>query len=391
MQFDFTYSNPTTIHFGKNSMDKLTEELEKYGSNILLLYGGGSIKKNGIYDAVMRACEETEKNVYECTGVMPNPTYEKVKEGARICKEHNIDLILAVGGGSTIDCAKAISVVSKCDEETAYVKYWVNAEPFTGEITPVGSILTMAATGSENNSGSVITNDDLKLKIGIVFPDYVNPQFSICNPEFTYTLSDYQMSAGIFDIFSHLMEGYFAGDDNSTSLYVEEGFMKSLIESARKAKADKEDYEARSNIMWISSWAMNPFVAEGKKQDWMVHQIEHQLGAYTDCTHGMGLAAISVPYYRYVKKFDGVKRFARFAQNVWGISAEGKTEDQLADAGLDALLAFIKEMGLVTSIRELGATEEMLPQIANSSNLFDGGFKSDINPNDILEILKAAM
>ncbi len=391
MQFDFTYQDPTRIHFGKNAMNELEAELNRYGDTVMLAYGGGSIKKNGIYDQVIQACEKTGKTVVECAGIMPNPTYAKVLEGAQICRDHDVSLILAIGGGSTIDCAKAISVAAKCEEGDPFERYWVRFEEFTGEVIPVGSILTMAATGSENNSGSVITNEERKLKNGRVFPDYVNPQFSICNPEFTYTLSDYQMKAGIFDIFSHLMEGYFAGEDESTSLYVAEGFMKSLIDSARVAAKDPEDYEARSNIMWTSSWAMNPLVAEGKEQDWMVHMIEHQLSAYTDCTHGMGLAAISVPYYRYVMKSGGVKRFARYAVNVWGISPDGKTDEELAAAGMDALLAFENDMGMVTSIRELGATEEMLPLIANSTICTGGGYKPDLNADDILEILKAAM
>ncbi len=391
MKFDFNYEDHTRIHFGKTAMGELEGELAKYGKTVLLAYGGGSIKRNGIYDQVIKACENTGKAVVECSGIMPNPTYAKVLEGAKLCRDNDVSLILAIGGGSTIDCAKAISVAAKCDEGDPYERYWINFEEFTGEVIPVGSILTMAATGSENNSGAVITNEELKLKNGRVFPDYVNPQFSICNPEFTYTLSDYQMKAGIFDIFSHLMEGYFAGDDESTSLYVAEGFMKSLVESAYVASNNPEDYEARSNIMWTSSWAMNPFVAVGKEQDWMVHMIEHQLSAYTDCTHGMGLAAISVPYYRFVMKSGGLKRFARFATNVWGISAEGKTDEELANAGLDALYAFEKEMGMVTSIKELGATEEMLPLIANSTILLGAGYKKDMTSEDILEILKSAM
>ena len=233
----------------------------------------------------------------------------------------------------------------------------------------------------------MITNEDLKIKMGRVFDANVNPRFSILNPEFTYSVSKYQMLSGIFDMMSHLMEAYFAGDDNGTSSYIIEGLLRSIIDSTRVAVVNPEDYEARSNLMWCSSLAMNPLAGLGKAQDWEVHMIEHQLGAYTDCAHGMGLAAISIPYYRYVSKF-GLDKFARFAREVWHINEEGLTKEQLAKAGIDALEQFIKESGMVTRLRDLNATEEMLPLIANSTLLM-GGYKQ-MTPQEILEILKQA-
>ena len=386
MNLDFTYYNPTKIHFGKNALEKLSEELKNYGNTIMLAYGKGAIKRTGLYDKVVAVLKENGKTVVELSGIMPNPTYAKVMEGVKLVKENNVDLILAVGGGSTIDCAKAISVSAYCEED-AWTKYWVNCEPVSNKIVPVASILTMAGTGSEMNAGSVITNEEVKLKNGRVFGSNVNPKFSILNPEYTYTVPKYQMVAGIFDIMSHLMEMYFSGEDDNTSDYMIEGVLRSVINSTKVAINDPENYEARSNIMWSSSLALCKILGLGKEQDWEVHMIEHQLGAYTDCTHGMGLAAISLPYYRYIYKF-GLDKFVRFAKEVWKVDDTGKTKEETALAGIDAMEDFMKECGIVTSIKELGATEEMLPLIADSTILC-GGYKV-LTAEEVLEILKAA-
>ena len=386
MKLDFTYENQTKIYFGRTAMEGLKTELAKYGKTIMLAYGKGAIKKIGVYDQVIETCKSLGKTVVELSGVMPNPTYEKVMEGCRLVKENNVDLILAVGGGSVIDCAKAISVSAYCEGD-AWQRYFTNFEPVDNKLVAIASILTMAGTGSEMNSGAVITNEELKIKMGRVFDANVNPRFSILNPEFTYSVSKYQMLSGIFDMMSHLMEAYFAGDDNGTSSYIIEGLLRSIIDSTRVAVVNQKNYEARSNLMWCSSLAMNPLAGLGKAQDWEVHMIEHQLGAYTDCAHGMGLAAISIPYYRYVSQF-GLDKFARFAREVWHINDEDMTKEQLAKAGIDALAQFIKEAGMVTRLRDLNATEEMLPLIANSTVLM-GGYKQ-MTPQEILEILKKA-
>lgn len=386
MKLDFTYENPTKIYFGRTAMEGLKTELTKYGKTIMLAYGKGAIKKIGVYDSVMEICKSLGKTVIELQDVMPNPTYKKVMEGCKLVNENHVDLILAVGGGSVIDCAKAISVSAYCEGD-AWQRYFINFEEVDNALVPVASILTMAGTGSEMNAGSVITNDDSKIKMGRVFNSNVNPRFSILNPEFTFSVSKYQMLSGIFDMMSHLMEAYFAGDDNGTSSYIIEGLLRSIIDSTRIAVVNQEDYEARSNLMWCSSLAMNPLAGLGKAQDWEVHMIEHQLGAYTDCAHGMGLAAISIPYYRYVCQF-GLDKFARFAHEVWHISEEGKTKEQLAHAGIDALEQFIKENGMVTRLRDLDATEEMLPLIANSTVLL-GGYKK-MTKEEILQVLKEA-
>ena len=386
MLHDFTYQNPTRIHFGKKAINKLAGELREYGNNILLIYGKASIKKIGLYDQVMNILQAEGKTVVELAGINANPRYTQLLEGARLVREHDIDLILAVGGGSVIDCAKGIACAAYAEGDV-WQRYYVNQEPVTNRVVPVGSILTMAGTGSEMNSGSVITNEAENLKIGRVYPlALVTPRFSILNPEYTYSVPKYQMISGIFDIFSHLMEQYFSGDDDCTSDYLIEGLMLSLISASRKAIVNQEDYEARSNIMWCATMGLNKILGLSKTQDWEVHMIEHQLGAYTDCAHGIGLAIISPAYYRYIYR-DGLHRFVRYAKHIWGVEDHGQGDEAIALEGINRLEAFIAELGIPATLREVGATEEMLPLIANST-IPGGGYKQ-LNAEDILAILKA--
>lgn len=384
MKFDFTYHNPTKIYFGREAINNLSTELSNYGENILLVYGKSAIKKMGLYDVIMKILKESGKNVVELAGIKPNPSYSQLLEGAKLVRENNVDLILAVGGGSVIDCAKGISVSAYCEGD-AWQRYWINFEEVNNKIVPVGSILTMAGTGSEMNGGSVITNEDKMLKNGRVYPSNVNPKFSILNPEYTYTVSEYQMASGIFDTFSHLMEQYFSGEDDNTTDYMIEGIMRSLINSGRIAMDNPKDYEARSNIMWCTTVGLNTITGLSKEQDWEVHMIEHQLGAYTDCTHGAGLAAISIPYYKYIYK-EGIDKFVRFAKNVWEIETDKMTKEEAAITGIEKIAEFIKELKLPLTLRELGATEEMLPLIANST-VVGGGYKK-MQAEDILYVLK---
>lgn len=387
MKFDFNYYNPTKIYFGKTALNNLKKELANYGENILLVYGKNSIKKNGLYDKVMEILKESNKKVVELQGIKSNPTYTQMMEGARLVKENNVDLILAVGGGSVIDCSKGIAV-SAYSEEDPWQKYWVDCKRVDNKVVPVGSILTMVGTGSEMNGGSVITNEEKMLKNGRVFPANVYPKFSILNPEYTYTVPKNQMVSGIFDILSHLMEQYFSGDDNNTTDYVIEGVMNALIDNARVAIENPMDYEARSNIMWCATLGLNTVTGLSKEQDWEVHMIEHQVGAYTDCPHGIGLAIVSVPYYRYIYKY-GLDKFVRFAKKVWKIHGKDMSKDEIALAGIEKLSDFIKELGIPTTLREIGATEEMLPLIANSTEIMDSGYKK-LTADEILEILKKA-
>lgn len=384
MKYDFTYYNPTRIHFGQDAIGHLADELTHYGKNILLVYGKGSVKKSGLYDNVLTILKQAGKTVTELSSIKSNPSYTQLLEGARLVREHQIDLILAVGGGSVIDCAKGISVSAYCDGDP-WQKYWIDFQPIENKIVPVGAILTMVGTGSEMNGGSVITNEEKMLKCGRVFPAEVNPKFSILNPTYTYSVPKYQMASGIFDTTSHLMEQYFSGDDDNTTDYVIEGVLRSLIHSAKIAMQNPNDYEARSNIMWCATIGLNTITGLSKQQDWEVHMIEHQLGAYTDCAHGAGLAVISLPYYRMIAPY-GIDKFVRFAKNVWDIDTDSLSKTEAAEAGIEKLRDFIKELELPLTLRDLGATEEMLPKIANSTVL--GGAYKVMNAEDILAVLK---
>lgn len=382
---NFSYCNPTRLYFGENALDNLSGELANYGENVLLVYGGGSIKRSGLYDQIVGILKDSGKSVFEVPGVMPNPTVEKLYEGCKIAKENNVDLILSVGGGSCCDYSKAVSVSTYCEEDP-WDKYYLRMEDVDNKIIPVGCVLTMVGTGSEMNGGSVITNHASKLKIGHVFGDNVFPKFSILNPKLTYTLPKYQMVAGFYDIMSHILEQYFSGFDDNTSDYVMEGLLRSLIHSSRIAVQDPENYEARSNIMWIATWALNTFVAKGKSTDWMVHMIGQSVGAYTDATHGMTLAAISMAYYRSILQ-AGLPKFRRYAVNVWNVNPEGKTDEQIAEEGLAAMEAWMREIGLVMNIKELGVTEDMFDGIADGSFILTGGYKT-LTHEDIVQILK---
>ncbi len=384
---NFTYCNPTKLYFGKDALEGLSEELPKYGKNVLLVYGGGSIKKNGIYEKVIEILKANSKNIYEDAGVMPNPTSDKLAEGVTRAKEANADLILAVGGGSVCDYAKAVSVSVNCNDDP-WEKYFIRFEEPSCEIIPVGCVLTMVGTGSEMNGGSVITNRVQKLKIGHVFGEEVFPKFSILNPEFTFTLPKYQMISGIYDIMSHILEQYFSGTDDNTSDYISEGLLRSLIHSTEKTLENPSDYEARSNIMWTATWALNTLVAKGKTTDWMVHMLGQSVGAHTDATHGMTLSAVSLPYYRYILPY-GLKKFARYAVNVWGVKYEGKTDRQIAEEGLSVMENWMKKTGLVMNITELGATETMLDGMVKSTLIMDGGYKV-LSEADVRNILKAS-
>ena len=385
---DFTYCNPTRLHFGKNAMSALAEELASYGQTVQLVYGGGSIKKNGIYDQVVAALAAAGKTVVEDAGVMPNPTADKLREGVKIACEHNVDFILAVGGGSCADYAKAVSVSVNCDDDP-WEKYFARFEEPTCEIVPVGVVLTMAGTGSEMNGGSVITNHEQNLKIGHVFSTDVAPKFAIMNPEFTYSLPKYQMVAGIFDIMNHITEQYFSGTDDNTSDYIMEGLMRGLIVASRAAVANPEDYEARSNIMWTATWALNTLVGCAKAQDWEVHMLGQAVSAVTDATHGMTLAAVALPYYRRIMGY-GLPKFARFAENVWGVDPTGKTDEQLAAAGLDAMEAWMREIGCVMNITELGCNEGMLEQLADATFVMEGGYHK-LSREEIIAIFRESL
>lgn len=386
---NFSYCNPAKLYFGDQSLDYLNTELPKYGKNVVLIYGGGSIKKNGIYDDVIKILEAQGKNVAEIAGVMPNPTLVKLYEGIEIARKHQADLLLAVGGGSVCDYAKAVSVSVNCGEDP-WEKYFVRFEEPSCETLPVGCVLTMVGTGSEMNAGCVITNQETKQKIGHVFADEkIIPRFAILNPRYTMTLPHRQMVAGIYDIFNHICEQYFSGEDDNTSDYISEGLMRSVLHASRIANKNPQDYEARSNLMWTATWALNTLIAKGKSTDWMVHMLGQAVGAYTNATHGMTLAAVSLPYYRYILPY-GLPKFKRFAIEVWKVNPEGKTDEEIAEEGLKAMEDWMKELGLAMKISELGATKDIIDGIADATLLLEGGYKV-LSRKEVVEILKESL
>ena len=346
-------------------------------------------KKNGIYDAVMKILNEQKKNIAEIAGVMPNPTLAKLYEGIEIARNHQADFILAIGGGSVCDYAKAVSVSVNCTEDP-WEKYYLRFEEPDCKLIPVGCVLTMVGTGSEMNAGAVITNQDTKQKIGHVFADEaVMPKFSILNPKFTLTLPQEQMVAGIYDIFNHICEQYFSGEDDNTSDYISEGLMRSVIHSSRIAVKNPQDYEARSNIMWTATWALNTLVAKGKSTDWMVHMLGQAVGGVTNATHGMTLSAVSLPYYRFIMS-NGLDKFKRFAVNVWDISASGKSDIEIATEGLAAMENWMKELGVSMKISDFGVTDEMIDEIADKVLIMNGGYKIP-SKEEIVQILRESM
>lgn len=370
---NFSYVNPTKLYFGKDALSFLPGELAKYGDRVALVYGGGSIKRNGIYDQIMDILKQAGKEVVEISGVMSNPTSDKLVEGVQIARDGKVDFILAVGGGSCCDYAKALSVSIHYDGDP-WDKYFLKMEEPDCEIVPVGCVLTMVGTGSEMNAGSVITNHEQKLKIGHVFGEDVMPRFSILNPEFTMTVPQYQMISGIYDMFNHICEQYFSGNDDNSSDYLAEGLMRSVIHASRIAVKNPKDYEARSNLMWDATWALNTLIGKGKSQDWMVHMLGQAAGALTNAAHGMTLAAVSLPYYRHILPY-GLPKFKRFAVNVWHVQTEGKTDEEIAREGLSAMESWMKELGLVMNLTDLGAIEEMIPDIVKGTIILTGGYK----------------
>ena len=385
---NFKYHNPTILYFGDESLKFLNEELKKYGPIVQLIYGGGSIKRSGLYDEIIKVLKDNGKTIVEDAGVMPNPTVDKLYEGVEIARKNKVDLLLAVGGGSCIDYAKAVAVSVNCKEDP-WDKYFVRFEEPNCEILPVGAVLTMAGTGSEMNAGSVITNPKTKQKIGHVFNDEVMPKFAILNPKYTMTLPIYQMVAGIYDIFNHICEQYFSNEDDNSSDYLAEALMKSTVKSSLITVKNPQDYEARSNIMWNATWALNTLISKGKSTDWMVHMLGQAVGGFTNATHGMTLSAVSLAYYHHILPY-GLHKFKRFAIEVWGVSKDGKTDLEIANEGLKRMEEWMKSIGVVMSIKELGVTEDMIEPIANNVIILDGGYKV-LTKEEIISILKASM
>lgn len=379
---NFIYENKTKVYFGKGGVKEfLCSVLKNYGKTVMLAYGGGSIKKNGIYDEINSVLKCAGKTVIDFAGIMPNPTYKKVQEGVKILKENDVDFILAVGGGSVIDCCKIVSAQAKLDEDIWDME--MTKKTFPTEFVPMGAIVTASGTGSEMNAGAVITNEDKKIKAGVFG---AQADFAFLDPEYTMSVPFKQVISGAFDTLSHAMETYFGKpDDNNLSDDINEAIMRGIIKNIRTLIHDHNNYNARSELMWASSMAENGILKIGKITDFQAHQIEHQLGAYTDCNHGQGLAVIHPVMYRHIYK-GGLTRFKRFAENIWGIN--GKSSDEnTALAGIEALENFIKEIGLPTKFSQMGISDHTnFKAIAMSTNITAGCCKK-MTSDEILEIL----
>lgn len=384
---NFIFENATKVLFGKGCVKEyLCCLIKGCGDTVMLAYGGGSIKKNGVYDEVVSILKKAGKNIVEFPGIMANPTYAKVLEGAKLARESRAGLILGVGGGSVMDCCKAVSIAARYDGDV-WEDFWARPGIFDFEPLPLGVIVTVAGTGSECNGGAVITNEELKIKTGRDYPK-CNPRFALLDPTYTYSVPKFQMVSGSFDILSHIMEIYFSGpDEDNVSDDIAEALMRNVIRNLRAAIRNPEDYTARSNLMWDATMAENRIIKLGKRTDFQCHQMEHQLGAYTDCNHGAGLAVLHPTYYRHIYK-DGLAKFKRFATEVWDISSDRKTDEETARAGIDELERFIREIGLPATLQELGIHGDVdLKAVADSCAVVPGSYRK-LTQEEIFEIFK---
>ena len=385
--YDFQFYNPVRIHFGKNAMEHLPKELASVGKKVLLVYGGGSIKKSGLYDRVTAMLEDAGKEVFELSGVMPNPRTEKVYEGIELCKKYGVEFILAVGGGSVIDCSKAIAVGARTDRDfwQAFFVNWEEAE----DAIPLGTILTIPATGSEMDRSSVITNWDTGEKNGYD-SDLTYPKFSILDPTLTYTLPKNQMVNGIVDTLSHIWELYFSEPDTeSVTDALAESLMRAVISAARAALKDPQDYVARANIMWASTFALCGMLNNGKKTDWASHNIEHPISAVFDVAHGAGLSVVHPNYMKYFCAYSP-ERYARYAVNVWGVDAAGKSTLEVAYEGIQHTRAFFNEIGAPATLTELGIPESAIDDLAARTDMSCWAYK-EMTREDVKAILRMAL
>ena len=381
---DFIYSYPVKVYFGQGAAKRaLQAELGKVGKTVMLAYGGGSVKRSGVFDEICGLLKESGKEVVEFSGIMPNPTYQKVQEGAAFARENNVDFILAVGGGSVIDCCKIIASQAVTQEDIWNMEFTEHRYP--AKFLPMGAVVTASGTGAEMNNGAVITNEETKQKAGVLG---AYADFAVLDPAYTMSVPRQQVISGAFDTLSHCMETYFGSPRQTTlSDEIAEAVMRNVIRNMRELLKNMENMNARSELMWASAMAENGILKIGKVTDFQAHQIEHQLGAYTDCNHGQGLAVIHPVLYRHMYK-DGADQFARFAKNVWGISEDGKTKEELAEAGVQALADFIKEIGLPTTLTEMGITDKnVLKNVDGTCNITAGCCKK-LSREEIFEILE---
>lgn len=385
---NFNYSIPTEIFFGKNQIEVLATEIKKYGSRVLLTYGGGSIKKIGLYDKVIAILKNNNIEFRELSGIEPNPRVTSVREGVELCRQNNLDFILAVGGGSTIDCSKVIAAAVNYEGDAWDI---VNNPRKITKVLPLASILTLSATGSEMDAGAVITNLDTNEKLGTGHPDMA-PKFSILDPTYTYTVPANQTAAGVADIMSHIFEVYF---NQTEGAYLQnrmaEALLKTCINYGPKAIAEPENYEARANLMWASSLAINGLLTYGKETKWSVHPIEHELSAYYDITHGVGLAILTPHWMRYSLNENTLDKFVEYAVNVWNMDIN-QEKRKLAEQGIVKTIEFFDSLNIPLSLKEVGIGEERLEEMARQAVRRGtlGNFRP-LEEKDVYNILKAAL
>lgn len=378
----FVYEYATKVYFGEGAAkEHLEAAVSGYGENVMLAYGGGSVKKNGIYDEVKRILEKAGKKVTDFSGIMSNPTYAKVQEGAKLAKENQIDFILAVGGGSVSDCCKIVAAQAKTEKDLWEME--MTEHQFPTEVIPMGVIVTASGTGSEMNNGAVITNEEKRIKGGMAA---AAPRFAILDPAYTATVPRMQVISGAFDTLSHAMETYFGNSDqDNVSDDVALSIMRNTVANMKRLMENIDDMQARSNLMWDSAMAENGILKVGRVTDFQAHQMEHQLGAYTDCNHGQGLAVIHPAYYRHIVK-NAEAKFARFGKEVFGVDTAEKAVEALAD--------FIKSCGLPTKMSELKSrveiTPELLRKVADSCNIIKSNPR-ELTHDEIYDILKECM
>ncbi|MEB9832297.1 iron-containing alcohol dehydrogenase [Bacillus cereus] len=385
---NFVFRNPTKLIFGKGQLEQLKTEIPQFGKKVLLVYGGGSIKRNGIYDNVISILKNINAEVFELTGVEPNPRVSTVKKGIQICKENGVEFILAVGGGSVIDCTKAIAAGSKYDGDVWDI---VTKKTFANEALPFGTVLTLAATGSEMNAGSVITNWETNEKYGWGSP-VTFPQFSILDPVHTTSVPKDQTIYGMVDIMSHVLEQYFHHGTNTElqDRYCE-AVLKTVIETAPKLLSDLENYEHRETILYCGTMALNGILAMGVKGDWATHNIEHTVSAVHDIPHGGGLAILFPNWMKHVVE-ENVSRFKQFAIRVFDIETDGKTDKEVALEGIKALRQFWTSIEAPATLADYGIGENEIDIMANKAMAYGefGNFKK-LNKDDVLSIYKASL
>jgi len=384
----FSFYNPVKLIFGKGQLEQIKQELPTYGKKVLVVYGGGSIKKNGLYDEVMVTLKEANLEVFELSGVEPNPRISTARRGVELCKQEDIDMLLAVGGGSVIDCTKLIAAGAKYDGDA-----WdfVSRKATPKDALPFGTVLTLAATGSEMNSGSVITNEETQEKYGWGTP-LIFPKFSILDPTYTFSVPLDQTVYGIVDMMSHIFEQYF---NNATNTPVQdemcEGVLRAIMETAPKLLTDLNSFEHRETILFAGTMALNNFLQMGYQGDWATHNIEHAVSAVYDIPHAGGLAILFPHWMRHNVKVNP-QRFARLAVNVFGVNPVGKTVEEIAFEGIDKLRVYWTSLGAPETLADYNIDDSNIEKMVEKAMVYGpfGNFTA-LEADDVRTILKASL